>query len=67
MLLLQGQLALGVPESAQGVQPVLQQASVSIALVPTHGAQPLSQLGRVLGLKRQDLEGGKTLAFRQVL
>lgn len=66
MLLLQGELALGVPEPAQGVQPVLEEPRVRVALVPAHRAQALRQLPRVLGLEGQDLEkvGGKVALCR---
>lgn len=66
MLLLQGQLALGVPEAAQGVEPVFQEPGVRVALVPAHGAQALRQLRRVLGLEGQDL-GREKWVFIEVL
>jgi uncharacterized protein YlxP (DUF503 family) len=39
MLLFQGQLALGVPQSTQGIQAVFQQAGIGVALIATDRAQ----------------------------
>ena len=58
LLLLQGQLPLRPPQASQRVEPVLQEASVCIALVAADGAETLGELGRVLGLEREDLEDG---------
>lgn len=56
LLILQGQLPLRPPEAAQGIEAVLQEPGVGVALIAADGAQTLGQFGRVLGFEGQELK-----------